>query len=178
MTQFQQKAKRRKRGFERTSGLLQARIRKATEARGFSESRLLTHWEEVVGAQTASMSRPVKVSYAKGGFGATLTLLTTGAMAPMLQAELPKIRDRVNAVYGFNAISRIHITQTAPTGFAEGRVAFEAQKPKKELTIPPETRVEAQTLAQGVQSDELRHALEKFAGTFMARTSMQSKDET
>ena len=76
------------------------------------------------------MSRPVKVSYAKGGFGATLTLLTTGAYAPMLQAELPKIRNRVNAVYGHNAISHIRITQTAPMGFSEGRAVFEAPKTK------------------------------------------------
>lgn len=47
------KPPRRKKGFEATSGLLQSRIRDAIEARGFSESRLLTHWSEVVGEQTA-----------------------------------------------------------------------------------------------------------------------------
>ncbi|RPE64831.1 hypothetical protein EDD53_2595 [Pacificibacter maritimus] len=162
--------KRRKKGFEMTSGLLQARIREATETRGFSEMRLLTHWSEIVGTQTAAMARPVKVTYAKGGFGATLVLLTTGAFAPMLQAELPKIQNRVNAVYGYNAISRIHITQTAPTGFAEGRVQFEHNEKEKRPVPTPQVRQEANALAQGAQDENLRKALEKLASSFLSRS--------
>ncbi|MCA0041944.1 DUF721 domain-containing protein [Celeribacter litoreus] len=169
--------KRRKRGFERTASLLQSRIREASETRGFSESRLLTHWEEIVGEQTAAMARPVKVSYAKGGFGASLTVLTTGAFAPMLQAELPKITERVNAVYGYNAISRIHITQTAPTGFSEGRAQFTHAKPEQSVSVTPETRAVAHDLAEGVENDALRAALEKFAGTFLSRQRLNQKDE-
>ena len=52
----------RKRGFERTAGLLQSQIRKASEKRGFAESRLLTHWAEFVGEDFANVARPVKVS--------------------------------------------------------------------------------------------------------------------
>jgi hypothetical protein len=161
--------KRRKRGFEMTSGLLQSRIRKATETRGFSETRLLTHWVEIVGESTASMARPIKVSYAKGGFGATLVLLTTGSFAPMLQAELPKIQDRVNAVYGYSAISRIHITQTAPTGFSQGRVQFEHVKEKPRSKPSPQVLAEAHELSAGTQDDDLRRALEKLASSFLHR---------
>jgi hypothetical protein len=163
--------KRRKKGFEMTSGLLQSRIRNATETRGFSEMRLLTHWSEIVGTQTAAMARPIKVTYAKGGFGATLVLLTTGSFAPMLQAELPKIQNRVNAVYGYSAISRIHITQTAPTGFAEGRVQFEHEKKDKRLAPTPQVRAEASELAQGAQDESLRKALEKLASSFLSRSA-------
>jgi len=177
MADVQTRAKRRKRGFERTSGLLQSKIREATEARGFSETRLLTHWEDIVGAQTAGMSRPIKVSYAKGGFGATLTLLTTGAFAPMVQAEVPKIRERVNAVYGYNAISRIHVTQTAPTGFSEGRVAFSMPKHDHRLVITEDAAEEAKSMSEGAQDDGLRRALEKFAGTFLSRQSSQTKED-
>lgn len=161
--------KRRKRGFEMTSGLLQSKIRKATETRGFSEMRLLTHWVEIVGEQTASMARPIKVTYAKGGFGATLVLLTTGSYAPMLQAELPKIQDRVNSVYGYSAISRIHITQTAPTGFSEGRVQFEHVKEKPRSQPSPDVLAEAHELSAGAQDEHLRRALEKLASSFLHR---------
>ena len=161
--------KRRKKGFEMTSGLLQSRIRTATETRGFSEMRLLTQWGGIVGEQTASMARPIKVTYAKGGFGATLVLLTTGSFAPMLQAELPKIQDRVNAVYGYSAISRIHITQTAPTGFAEGRVQFEQLKEKPRNQPSPEVLAEAHDLSAGAQDENLRRALEKLASSFLHR---------
>ena len=40
-------SERRTRGFERTSGLVQGQIRKASEKRGFAETRLLTHWVEI-----------------------------------------------------------------------------------------------------------------------------------
>jgi hypothetical protein len=163
--------KRRKKGFEMTSGLLQSRIREATEARGFSETRLLTHWVEVVGEQTASMARPIKVSYAKGGFGATLTILTTGAFAPMLQAELPKIQNRVNAVYGYNAISRIHITQTAPTGFSKGRVQFETPQKQAEPAPTPEVQAEARMISADVKDEKLRQILEKMARKVLTKSA-------
>ena len=70
-------------GFARTSSLLQARIRKASESRGFAVSRLLTHWAEIVGADLAAMARPVDVKYGRQGIGATLRVLTTGPQAPL-----------------------------------------------------------------------------------------------
>lgn len=151
-----------------TSGLLQSRIRETTETRGFSESRLLTHWSEAVGSETAAMARPVKVSYAKGGFGATLTLLTTGAFAPMLQAELPKILARVNAVYGYSAISRIHITQTAPTGFSGGQVEFETRSKVIEPAPSPEVKAEARLISADIKDDKLRRILEEMASKVLS----------
>ena len=65
------------RGFKRASSLMQGQIRHAGEQRGFAVSRLLTHWAEIVGEDTARIARPVKVGYGKRGFGATLTVLTT-----------------------------------------------------------------------------------------------------
>ena len=35
--------------------------------------------------------------YGKGGMGATLTLLTTGPMAPMVEMQKERLRERVNA---------------------------------------------------------------------------------
>lgn len=177
MAEQKQKITRRKKGFERTSGLLQSRIRAASESRGFSESRLLTHWNEIVGAQMASMARPVKVSYAKGGFGATLTVLTTGAFAPMLQAELPKLRERVNAVYGYNAIARIHITQTAPTGFADGQVAFDPQPKSKKPEPSAEMTRAAHNLSRDVTDDGLRKALSRLGENILLKQANSKKVE-
>ncbi|MGR3435934.1 MAG: DUF721 domain-containing protein [Shimia sp.] len=153
---------RRGRGPRSVASLLEGRIRKAGESRGFAETRLLTRWPEIVGPDIAARARPVNVSYAKGGFGATLTLLTTGAHAPMLQMELPRLRETVNAVYGYNAISRIRITQTAPTGFAEGQVAF---APKAEAPPAPDPALDARAEATAAPIDDpdLRGALAALA---------------
>ena len=155
-------------GFARAGQLLQSRIRKAGEGRGFAQTRLLTHWAEIVGEDIAAMARPVNVSYARGGLGGTLTLLTTGAMAPMLEMQTNTIRDRVNACYGYAAINRVRITQTAPTGFAEGRVSFET-RPKAAPQPPEETDTAAREAARGVASDDLRLALERLGTNVLRR---------
>ncbi|MBT8153510.1 DUF721 domain-containing protein [Epibacterium ulvae] len=164
------------RGFKRTGSVLNEQIRKAGETRGFAVSRLLTHWEETVGSDIAAIARPVNVGYGRGSFGATLTVLTTGAQAPMLEMQKEQLRARVNAVYGYNAISKIRITQTAPTGFADGHVSFET-KASKPAARPADPKVvtEAQDVADGAQSDELRVALENLARNFLTKQKSQGK---
>lgn len=157
------------RGFARTSGLLQSRIREASEARGFSQSRLLTHWAEIVGDATAQIARPTEVSHGRGAMGATLTLLTTGAQAPMLEMQKESIRERVNACYGYRAIARVRITQTAPTGFAEGQAQF-APAPKTTKGPDPEIQAEAKQVADGVSDDNFRQALEMLAANVLNKS--------
>jgi hypothetical protein len=118
----------------------------------------LTHWPEVVGEAIAKIATQVNVSYSKGGMGATLTLLTTGAQAPMLEMQKEQIREKVNACYGYRAISRVRVTQTAPTGFADGRVAF-APAPKVKKIPSQSVKSTAKSLSEGIESDNLRAAL-------------------
>lgn len=161
--------KPRRRGFERASGLLQDQIRSVGATRGFAVSRLLTHWPEIVGQEVAACALPVKIGYGKGGLGATLTVLCTGAMAPMLQADLPRIREKVNACYGYAAISRIRITQSAPTGFAEGKVAFSPAPPDKVAPPDPAVVRAAHKSARGIGDQELRTAIEALGRNVLSR---------
>ncbi|MCT4607887.1 MAG: DciA family protein [Pelagimonas sp.] len=157
-------------GFARTSKLLEGRIRKATETRGFAQTRVLTHWEEIAGHDVAAMARPVDVKYGRGGLGATLTLLTTGANAPLVDMRREEIRSRINAVYGYNAIARIRVTQTAVSGFAEGQVDFQHRtKPKTPAQPPAEVQAKARAVAADVGDDGLRAALERLAANVIAK---------
>ena len=150
-------------GFKRTATLLGDRIRKAGESRGFAVSRVLTHWAEIVGQDLADACRPVEVSYGRGGFGATLSVLTTGAQAPMLEMQKEKMRERINAAYGYNAISRVRITQTARTGFAEGQATFLHQpEPPKKPAPDPAIRKQARAAATEISDNDLRQALERL----------------
>lgn len=151
---------------------MQPQIRKAGESRGFEVSRLVTHWAEVVGQEIAAIARPVNVSYGRGGFGATLTLLTTGAHAPILQMQLERLRERVNTCYGYSAIRRIRITQTAPAGFAEGQASF-APAPK-ESTPPaptPDAQRAARHVTESVADTGLRQALEALGGHIISKAN-------
>lgn len=157
-------------GFKRTASLLTGRIRVASESRGFAQSRLLTDWAEVAGADIAAVARPVEVSYKRGGMGATLTLLTTGAQAPMLEMQKEQLRAKVNAVYGYNAIARIRITQTAATGFAEGRVAFDLKPKDSTPKVPgPELHKAAGAVVSPVADEGLRAALERLGANILMK---------
>lgn len=156
------------RGFSRAASLMQTRIRSASEARGFAVTRLLTHWAEIVGDATAGVATPVNVSYGKGGMGATLTVLTTGAQAPMLEMQKEQIREKVNACYGYRAIARVRITQTAPTGFHDGRAAF-TPAPVKPKQPDAAAKAEAADLSQTIQSDELRAALAALGANVISK---------
>ena len=163
-------------GFQRTDSLLSRQIRAASESRGFAQSRLLTQWAEIAGQDTADICHPVEISYGRGGMGATLTLLTTGAQAPMLEMQREKLRERVNSVYGYNAISRIRITQTAPTGFAEGQVAFGHKKPAPPAPPDPALRQKAAATAGAVSDEGLRDALARLGENVLNKTKRDKRN--
>ena len=160
-------------GFKRAATLVQSRIRTASESRGFAVARLLTHWPDIVGSEIAAMARPVNVTYGRG-FGATLTLLTTGAEAPMLDMQKETIRERVNACYGYAAIQKVRITQTAATGFAEGQVEFTpAPKQTAPAPIAPDVSEKARSATTGVDDPSLREALERLGENVLSHRKQQ-----
>lgn len=162
-------------GFKHGAALMQSRIRRASESRGFAITRVLTHWVEIAGENLAASTRPVKISHSRQSFGATLTLLTTGAHAPLVEMQKDHLRERVNAVYGYNAISRIIITQTAPEGFAEGQAQFApAQDPSKTPEPSLEDHGKARDLATSVQDPGLKSALETLGSHVFSRSQTEN----
>ena len=159
---------RRKRGFEPAGGLVASRVQKAGESRGFAMTRLLTHWAEVAGPELAPMCQPVKVGYSRDGFGATLTVLVSSTMAPLVEMRKEALKQRVNAVYGYSAISRIALTQTAAHGFAEAQAGF-THAPK----APPTPSPKAQAAVDGVHDSGLKRALEELAQNILSKSDRQ-----
>ena len=158
--------------FKRTSELLKRRINEASEGRGFSETRLLTHWSTFVGIGLAEKTYPVKISFASGGLGATLTILTTGPHALELEMLKHQIKDKVNAAYGYNAVARIKITQTAETGFEFVKVDgnTEEQDSNTNLTVFS-NNVKASEQVEGVENKELREALAELEEKVLTKST-------
>lgn len=161
---------RRKRGFERAVTLVGPELRTPAERRGFAETKLLTHWADIVGPEIAEMAVPVKVKFGRG-FGGTLILLTTGAKAPILEMSRETIITRVNACYGYSAIKDVQVTQTAPTGFAEGHVVFSPAKPKTKPAPDPARLERATKGLDHITDPVLRDALRKLAGNIITQTN-------
>ena len=79
----------------------------------------------------------------------------------MLEMQKEQIRERINSVYGYAAISRIQFTQTAPTGFSEGQADFN-HAPRRPAAPKPAQREAAAALAEGVTDPALRAALSRL----------------
>lgn len=129
---------RRAKGFLRAAEIAPDALRSSGARRGFAELRLLTEWRAVVGEALAAICRPMKVSYGgRGGLGASLIVTCPGARAPEVEMEKTAIIERVNAFYGYRAVSRLVIDQSratlmnapAPAGLAEPAAAWEGPLP-------------------------------------------------
>ncbi len=147
--------------FTQTGALVAMGVRGVAEKRGFAQTRMLTHWTEIVGTDIAAIAAPVKVSYRQEGIGATLTIACAGSRAPELSLQLDLIRERVNGCYGYNAISRIRMTHDADLlpnpGFAEDSAGF--------TQAPPQPSAEC----ADIRDTGLRAALDQLSANVKSR---------
>lgn len=164
-----------RKGWETASTLLADRIRKAGESRGFAVAKLLTHWDQIVGPELAAQTRPVKMGYSRDGLGATLTVMAQGAVAPLVEMQKTRIRDRVNACYGYAAVTRIAITQNSAAGFAEAQAPFAAAPPR---APDPAVQAAARESAGDVKDEGLRQALERLGTHILSRGKTNERGRT
>ena len=166
----------RKHGFKKASVLLKKNIQKVSESRGFAQSRVLTHWSEIVGEEISSVSIPTKVSYKTDGLGATLTILTSGSSGPILEMQKEFIRTKINAVYGYNAVQKIKITQSSPLALIHKNenpqsVISKKNKPKVGISTSLEKAVNE------IDDKNLRQALEELAINVFTKLENSSSSE-
>ncbi|MEM8752517.1 MAG: DUF721 domain-containing protein [Pseudomonadota bacterium] len=171
---------RKARGFLRAGALSPQTLRAVGAKRGFAELKLITEWRAIAGEAVAAICRPVKVSYGRRagpGLGATLVVAAEGARAPEVSMSAPRIIERVNAFYGYRAVSRLVIDQsrldrlrrspaTAATGFAEDAAGWSgapaaAAAPAAEPPPPIE----------GVADERLALALARLGANVAARAA-------
>lgn len=166
----------RKHGFKKASVLLKKNIQKVSESRGFAQSRVLTHWSEIVGEEISSVSVPTKVSYKTDGLGATLTILTSGSSGPILEMQKEFIRTKINAVYGYNAVQKIKITQSSPLALISKN-----ENPQSVISKKNKRKVEISTSLEKavneIDDKNLRQALEELAINVFTKLENSSSSE-
>ena len=145
-------------GAVRIADVLKDQFREVFGKRGFAEMRLITHWPEIVGKAFAKSTLPVKVSRSGRGHGSTLTILVNGALAPVLQMQTPEIMRRINAYYGYPAVTGISLTQTssAEPGIPTHQIPDEPGISDNALEPLPE---DVQNAIDGLEDPELRRAV-------------------
>ena len=120
-------------------------------------ANLLDHWAEIVGAEYARVSTPVKIAFPfqpneaqrKNG---VLTIRLPKGLAMEFSFKADLIRQRVNAYFGYEAFARL----TLDAAFLPPPVV------KTEKKADPEALCAMKEKASTVENDELREALEKF----------------
>lgn len=85
----------------------------ALAARGFSHHRIITEWPRIAG-DAAQWSEPATITFPKGQTrDGTLVVNIRSGRGPEMQMLIPSILEQCNAVFGYQAVSRITITQVA-----------------------------------------------------------------
>lgn len=80
---------------------------------GFFDPTLVLRWNEIAGAETARIARPIRLS--EGPSGGVLTLRAEPAAALFLQHESRALCARINAYLGRPAVAKLRVVQGSLT---------------------------------------------------------------
>lgn len=129
-----------------------------TARRGFATADLLAVWPEIVGAAYAGCTAPEKIAWPRSDGDETpgvLFLRVDGPRAIFVQHELPLIRQRVNAFFGYAAIGQIRIVQ-APVAATRPSI------PDDPTPLPADAEDALAGRLTSVEDDQLRAALDRL----------------
>ena len=125
---------------------------------GQGPGALTARWAEVVGAEIAKRTEPVKLSRGRNGGPSSLEIRVAGPAAAIIQHQAHEILARVNLFLGAEAVQKLRIVQgplqrkpelrPAPRRLAPLDAAAEA-KLAQELAKAPEGRLKAALLSLG-----------------------------
>ena len=109
-----QNFRRRARGARPLADFIAPGIAEMCGKAGFSAVEIVTHWDELVGADLARRSVPVKLQWPRPGQEsepATLVVRVEGAYAIELQYAAPQVMERINSFFGWRCVGRIQLRQ-------------------------------------------------------------------
>lgn len=92
----------------------------ALKAHGIATAEIIAHWDDLVGARFAPVTRPLRITWPRRPEGAppdratdpaTLVVRCESAHALEFQHSIDHVLERINALYGWHAIGRVTIRQ-------------------------------------------------------------------
>lgn len=147
----------RKRGFLPLADMTAPVLDPVLRRRAGLNIQLLECWPEIVGEDTAAMSRPLKILWPKRAHErdsfepAVLVIACEGFAAMKIQHESGEIIQRINAFFGFAAVDRLKIEQKP--------LYREPQAVKPVLTINAAQKEQLETMTASIENSQLRQAL-------------------
>ena len=121
---------------------------------GFMHSQIVARWSDIVGEDYARHSTPEGLKFPLGKrSGGTLSVLVTGAFAPMLRHVEPQVIERANRFFGYAAVARLALRHGDLPATGKRRL------PPPAADLAPGT----QATLKDIADPELRGALESLA---------------
>lgn len=169
------KADMRYGGVQSLSALVPRIAKKAVGKRGFMDARILNEWPTIVGADLARHAHPDRLIFPRGQRdGGTLHIRALGPMATELQHLEPVLVERINAHFGYRAVSGIKLLQAPPTRLPTAKKVAVTRKPPK----PPADRARLAEMKQDlekVEDPELREILERLGEEVLRKQAAKDK---
>jgi len=124
---------------------------------GFASAELVTRWTEIVGAEIAGHSEPIKIQWPRPAEGearmpGTLVLRVEGPAAIEVQHLANVVCERVNRFLGWRAVDRVALRQ-APLRRGERKIT---------RTADPVAAARIAATLNGVADDDLKQALARL----------------
>jgi len=145
------------------SELLGATLSDSLKSQGFASTEIIARWADIVGAEIAAHSEPMKINWPRANTSgdlnedspepATLVLRVEGPAALEIQHLSAVILERVNRFFGWQAIGRIALRQ-APLRRRE------PPTPPPPLDSEAAARIAASMPA--IEDEDLRQALARL----------------
>ena len=160
--------------------------RKAFEKFGFAAAAVLTDWREIVGLEIAACTAPERLRWPKPAegdtqtptgprSGATLMLRVEPARALDVQYKTAQIVERINAYFGYRAVSDIRLIQAPLAVVRANQIPARRPLPVSSMPAAPVPGAKAVLKAElgkveagGIEDADLRRALERLGSAVSA----------
>ena len=142
------------------SGILLPLANRMVGKKAFAEADIIANWKEIVGEETASYSRPIKIDFKKGERTEGTLFVETygGAFAVELQSKSKFLIEKVNVFFGYQAVKHIRIVQNSKP--FENVFQGVVKSQKKLVTAEEEHYIEQ--ISDGLSSESLSETLQNL----------------
>ena len=152
---------RRTQGLSSVSQTILPFAKQILGTKGFVEIDILTGWRDIVGEELAEFSLPQKIDFPRGQkSNGTLHLsVISGAFALEIQHREKYILEKINTHFGYQAVSKIKITQDSGFGLEK---LDKPDEEKKQITVSKEEENYINDLTSDLNNAELKKILVKL----------------
>ena len=153
-------------------------VRNILGKNGIMQLEILSRWEEIAGADLAVYSFPEKIDFRANqrSGGIVHLLVPSGAFALELQHREQQILAKINAYFGYGAVSSLRIRQDSEIDFNKLRRAPRQEKEDLRLVSAAEKNY-IQEMSRDVQDTKLKEILIKLGYSVFQKINKKENQE-